>query len=53
VLVKTLSSDVDFEHSINGRKSKPEGYVVTVKNRPLKLVDRKDFSRENLLKVRK
>jgi hypothetical protein len=41
------------EHSINGTKTNPEGYVVHHANEPTKLVNRADFARANLLKVRK
>jgi hypothetical protein len=48
-LVHALSANPKFEHSINDAKSKPEGYVVVRNNRPTKLVDRADFSRQNFL----
>ena len=48
-LVHGLSAHPKFEHSINGVKSKPEGYVVVRNNRPTKLVDRAEFSRQNFL----
>ena len=48
-LVHALSANPKFEHSINGVKSKPEGYVVVRNNRPTKLVDRAEFSRQNFL----
>ena len=40
-------------HSINGTKTNPEGYVVHHANEPTKLVNRAEFARANLLKVRK
>ena len=46
-LVHTLSDKPRFEHTINGAKTKPEGFVVVRNNRPTKLVDRADFSRAN------
>ena len=46
-LVHALSTKPKFEHSINGQKVKPEGYVVIRDNRPTKLVDRAEFSRAN------
>ena len=48
-LVHALSAKPKFEHTINGVKSKPEGYVVVRNNRPTKLVDRQEFSRQNFL----
>lgn len=48
-LVHALSAKPKFEHSINGQKVKPEGYVVIRNNRPTKLVDRAEFSRANFL----
>lgn len=41
------SSKFPLEHSINGKKAKPEGFVVVRNNRPTKFVDRDEFSREN------
>jgi hypothetical protein len=41
------------EHSINGTKTNPEGYVVHHANEPTKLVNRADFARANLLKVKR
>jgi len=41
------------EHSINGTKTNPEGYVVHHANEPTKLVNRSEFARANLLKTRK
>lgn len=46
-LVHTLSSNSEFEHHIQGKKAKPEGFVVVRNNRPTKLVDRKEFSAAN------
>ena len=48
-LVHALSAKPKFEHTINGQKVKPEGYVVIRNNRPTKLVDRSEFSRANFL----
>lgn len=50
VLVNTLSSSSEFEHSINGKKAKPEGFVTVRHNRPTKLVDRREFSAANFNK---
>lgn len=47
VLTHTLSSASEFEHSINGKKAKPEGFVAVRHNRPTKLVDRREFSAAN------
>lgn len=53
VLVNSLSSiPSKFDHSIGGKPSKPEGFVVVRNNRPTKFVDRNDFSRSNFLKER-
>lgn len=48
-LVHALSSKPKYENYRNGTKVKPEGYVVVRDNRPTKLVDRDEFSRQNLL----
>lgn len=50
VLANTLSSHSEFGHSINGKKSKPEGFVVVRHNRPTKIVDRAEFSAANFNK---
>jgi len=46
-----------YQHHINGKKSKPEGFVVNYthegKEEPTKLVNRAEFAKQNLLKVRK
>jgi Family of unknown function (DUF6267) len=47
VLVHSLSTHQDFHHSINGKATKPEGFVAVKDNRPTKLVDRAEFSRAN------
>ena len=57
-LVKNLEQDEGgLEHHISGTKSKPEGFVVNVtrngKTEPTKLVNRSEFAKANLLKVRK
>ena len=53
VLVKSLESHKGgYDYSINGKESKPEGYVVNHKGEPTKLVNRAEFARQNLLKVR-
>lgn len=54
VLVKTLQQhEGGLEHHIEGKKTGPEGFVVNHAGRPTKLVDRAEFARANLLKVRK
>jgi len=40
-------------YTIDGKKSKPEGFVVHHENEPTKLVNRAEFAKQNLLKVRK
>jgi hypothetical protein len=57
-LVKSLESGKsNYEHHIEGKESKPEGFVVNHehngKTEPSKLVNRAEFARSNLLKVRK
>lgn len=57
-LVKHLEShEGEYEHHIEGKKSKPEGFVVNHthegKTEPTKLVNRAEFAKQNLLKVRK
>lgn len=53
-LVKHLEThEGGLDHSIEGKKSKPEGFVVQHKDEPTKLVNRAEFARANLLKVRK
>jgi len=54
VLVHTLNQhEGGLEHDISGKKTQPEGFVVHHDNEPTKLVNRKEFARANLLKVRK
>ena len=53
-LVNSLeSSKGGYSYHINGQESKPEGYVVNHQGEPTKLVNRAEFARQNLLKVRK
>jgi hypothetical protein len=53
-LVNSLEThEGKYEHHINGKKSKPEGFVVHHDNEPTKLVNRPEFAKQNLLKVRK
>jgi hypothetical protein len=53
-LVKSLEThEGHYEHHIDGKKSKPEGFVVHHENQPTKLVNRAEFAKQNLLKVRK
>lgn len=50
VLANALSSSSEFDHHIQGKKSKPEGFVVVRHNRPTKIVDRREFSAANFNK---
>jgi hypothetical protein len=58
-LVKSLEThEGKYQHHIEGKKSKPEGFVVNHKpehghEEPTKLVNRAEFAKANLLKVRK
>lgn len=57
-LVKHLEThEGHYEHHIEGKKSKPEGFVIHHeqggKSEPTKLVNRAEFARQNRLKVRK
>jgi hypothetical protein len=52
-LVSSLeSNEGEYAHSIGGIASKPEGFVFSHKGEPTKLVNRAEFARQNLLKVR-
>jgi hypothetical protein len=42
-----------LEHHIDSKESKPEGFVVHHAGEPTKLVNRTEFAKANLLKVRK
>lgn len=54
VLVNVLNQHSGgLEHDIDGKKTDPEGFVVNHAGQPTKLVNREEFSRANLLKVRK
>jgi hypothetical protein len=54
ILTQALAKNTEhpLEHSIEGKPSEPEGFVVSVGNRPTKLVNRKKFSAANFNKVR-
>jgi hypothetical protein len=53
-LVNSLEThEGHYQHHIEGKKSKPEGFVVHHDNEPTKLVNRAEFAKQNLLKVRK
>ena len=53
-LVNSLEThEGHYQHHIAGKKSKPEGFVVHHENQPTKLVNRAEFAKQNLLKVRK
>lgn len=47
ILVSVLSKNSPYGETILGKKSKPEGFVVSVHGQPVKLVDRKEFSAAN------
>ncbi len=54
VLVKNLEKNTGgLEHHIDGKPTGPEGFVVNYGGEPTKLVNRAEFARANLLKVRK
>lgn len=54
VLVDSLSSTSDYHHTVDGKQTRPEGFVATVNGRPSKLVDRgpQGFSMANFNRVR-
>jgi hypothetical protein len=37
-----------YSYDVGGKKTRPEGYVAVINNRPTKLIDRGEFSRLNL-----
>jgi hypothetical protein len=51
-LAHAFSSHTDYGHSVGGTKVKPEGHVLVINNRPTKIVDRAEFSRNNFAKNR-
>ena len=54
VLVRNLEQhEGGLDHHINGKRTGPEGFVVNHADEPTKLVNRSEFARANLLKVRK
>ena len=54
VLVGTLEQHTGgLEHHIDNKPTGPEGFVVNHAGEPTKLVNRKEFAKANLLKVRK
>jgi hypothetical protein len=54
VLVKTLNQNTGgLEHHIDSKKTDAEGFVVHHAGEPTKLVNRAEFAKANLLKVRK
>jgi hypothetical protein len=54
VLVKNLEQhEGGLEHHIDDKRTGPEGFVVNHAGEPTKLVNRAEFARANLLKVRK
>lgn len=53
ILVHTLNAaDHPLEHHIGDKKSHPEGYVAYHNGKPLKAVDRSEFSAANFAKAR-
>jgi len=51
VLAHTMSNaKYNYGHSINGKESKPEGHVVSVNNRPTKIVNKAEFTAANKAK---
>ena len=54
VLVRNLEQhEGGLEHHIDNKRTGPEGFVINHGGEPTKLVNRKEFARANLLKVRK
>jgi hypothetical protein len=54
VLVNTLNQhEGGLEHHIDNKRTDPEGFVIQHAGEPTKLVNRAEFSKANLLKVRK
>ena len=54
ILVKNLEQhEGGLDHHIDGKRSKPEGFVINHAGEPTKLVNRAEFAKANLLKVRK
>jgi len=54
ILVKNLEKHTGgLEHHIDNKPTGPEGFVVNHGGEPTKLVNRKEFAKANLLKVRK
>jgi len=54
ILVKNLEQhEGGLEHHIDSKRTGPEGFVVNHAGEPTKLVNRAEFARANLLKVRK
>lgn len=49
VLTDVMSQNTDFEHSIAGQKTGPEGFVAHNKGNMAKFVNRAEFSKMNLL----
>ena len=54
VLVRNLEQhEGGLEHHIDSKRTGPEGFVINHAGEPTKLVNRKEFAKANLLKVRK
>jgi hypothetical protein len=53
ILTKTLNQhEGGLEHHIGDKRTNPEGFVIHHNGEPTKLVNREEFSKANLLKVR-
>jgi hypothetical protein len=51
VLAHTMNTaNYDYGHSINGKKTNPEGHVVALNNRPTKIVNKAEFTAANKAK---
>lgn len=46
-IVDVLSKNPTMKHTVDGKKVKPEGFVIVKDGRPTKFVDRAEFSRLN------
>lgn len=51
-LVDSLNHSSEYEHSIGGKETNPEGFVAVHEGHPIKLVNRAEFSRANFEKNR-
>jgi hypothetical protein len=51
-LIDSLNTAGHYTHSVDGKPVKGEGFVAIKNGHPIKLVDRAEFSRANMLKIR-